>query len=133
MGEAADVVRQVHERFNQRDLEGFIQLCSRRIVWHEVAEIPGSAVYRGPDEVRGWYEKTTDVSDDLKLQIWELEEHSDAVLAETGAEMTGRDSDVALGWRFWAVWRVRDGHLTYHHAYSLRDEALADLEGSQAG
>jgi ketosteroid isomerase-like protein len=130
VGEAADVVRRVYARFNERDEDGFIALCSARIVWQEIREVPGSGTYRGPDEMRDWYERTAEVSDDLTLQIWELEEHGDTVLTETSAEMTGRGSDLALGWRFWAVWRVREGHVTYHHAYSLRDEALADLEGS---
>jgi len=132
VGETADVVRNLHDRFNQRDLDGFLALCSKRIAWHEVQEIPGAGVYRGPDEVRRWYEKTAEVSDDLTLQVWEMKERDDAVLAETSAEMTGRESDVAMGWRFWAVWRVREGLVTYHHAYSVREDALADLERAEA-
>jgi ketosteroid isomerase-like protein len=133
MGEAVDVVRQFHDRFNDRDLEGVIGLCSRRIVWREVKEIPGAGVYQGPEEMRDWYEKTAEVSDDLTLQVWEMEERGDAALAETSAEMTGRGSEVAMGWRFWAVWRVREGLVTYHHAYSEREDALADLESSAGG
>ena len=132
MGEAADAVKLIHERFNERDEEGFVGLCSKRIVWTEIPEVPGSGKYQGPEEVRGWYRKTADVSDDLTLAIWELEEHGDAVLTETSAEMTGRGSDVPLGWRFWCVWRVREGLVTYHHGYSLRDEAMADLRGRPA-
>ena len=129
MGEAADVVREIHRRFSERDEEGFIALCSKRITWQELKEIPGSGRFEGPDQMRDWYRKTAEVSDDLTLEIWELEEHGDAVLTETSAEMTGRGSDVPLGWRFWCVWRVKDGFVVSHHGYSLRDEAMADLEG----
>jgi len=72
-----------------------------------------------------------DVSDDLTLERWGTsDERDDAVLAETSAEMTGRGSEMALGWRFWAVWRAQDGVITYHHAYSRREDALAHLEGT---
>jgi ketosteroid isomerase-like protein len=129
VGESADVVKRIHERFNERDEEGFVGLCSKRIVWREIPEVPGSGTYQGPDEVRDWYRKTADVSDDLTLAIWELEEKEDAVLTETSAEMTGRGSDVPLGWRFWCVWRVKEGLITSHQGFSVREEAVADLEG----
>jgi hypothetical protein len=67
------------------------------------------------------------VSDDLELQILEMEERRDAVLVETGAEMQGRASGAEVGWRFWTVWRVRNGLITYHHGYSPREDAIADL------
>jgi hypothetical protein len=28
------------------------------------------------------------------------------------------------------VWRVKGGRITYHHGYSEREPALADLEGA---
>jgi hypothetical protein len=31
-------------------------------------------------------------------------------------------------WRFWTVWRVRDGLITYHHGYSRREHAVEDFE-----
>jgi ketosteroid isomerase-like protein len=129
VGEAADVVRQVHARFNQRDRDGFLALCSKRIVWHEVEEVPGARTYRGPDEVAAWYEKNAELSDDLTLEIWEVEDHGGAALVETSAEMTATGSSAPLGWRFWAVWRVREGRVTYHHGFSRREDARTDLEG----
>ena len=43
MGETGDVVRLVFERLNARDLDGFAALCSPRIEWREVPEIPGAS------------------------------------------------------------------------------------------
>ena len=54
MGEAAEVVKRIHQRFNERDEEGFVGLCSKRIVWTEIPEVPGSGKYQGPEEARGW-------------------------------------------------------------------------------
>jgi len=128
MGEATDVVRLAISRINQGDIDGFIDLCSARIRFQDVPEIPDSRLYQGPDEVRQWAEGLRDVSEDLKFAIWELQESGDAVMAETSADMTGASSGAEVGWRFWTVWRVKDGHITYHHGYSVREDAVADLE-----
>jgi ketosteroid isomerase-like protein len=42
-------------------------------------------------------------------------------------EIPGRASGAEVAWRFWTVWRVRDGLITYHHGYSQREDAVADL------
>ena len=128
MGEAADLVRSAFERANANDPDGLAVLCDESVEFHDVAEIPGSATYRGHAGIRDWLGSVHDVSEDVQFLIWELEEHGDAVLVETSAEMQGRASGAEVAWRFWTVWRVRDGLITYHHGYSRREEALADLD-----
>jgi ketosteroid isomerase-like protein len=128
MGETADVVRLATERLNAGDVDGFIDLCSKRITFQDVPEVPGSRLYQGPDEVREWAEGLRDVSDDLKFSYWDIEENGEAMMAETEADMTGASSGAEVGWRFWTVWRVKNGRITYHHGYSVREAALADLE-----
>jgi ketosteroid isomerase-like protein len=128
LGEAADVVRAAFERANANDPDGLASLCDESVEFHDVPEIPGSTIYRGRDGIRDWLRTVHDVSDDLQLQIWELDERDEAVLVETSAEMQGRASGAEVAWRFWTVWRVRDGLIAYHHGYSRREDALADLD-----
>jgi ketosteroid isomerase-like protein len=128
LGEAANLVRVAFERANANDPDGLAALCDETVEFHDVPEIPGSTTYRGRDGIRKWLRTVHDVSDDLQLQIWELEERDDAALVETSAEMQGRASGAEVAWRFWTVWRVRDGLITYHHGYSRREDALADLD-----
>jgi ketosteroid isomerase-like protein len=127
LGETADLVRVAFERANANDPDGLATICDESVVFHDVPEIPGSSVYRGHAGIRDWLGSVHDVSDDIEFQIWEMEEHGDAVLVETSAEMRGRASGADVGWRFWTVWRVRDGLITYHHGYSQREDAVADL------
>ena len=127
MGEAADLVRTAFERANANDPRGLAAICAESVEFHDVPEIPGSTTYRGHAGIRDWLGSVHDVSEDIEFQIWEMEEHGDAVLVETSAEMRGRASGADVGWRFWTVWRVRDGLITYHHGYSQREDAVAEL------
>jgi SnoaL-like protein len=128
MGEAADLIRRAFELANANDPEGLISICDPGIEFHDVPEIPGSTTYRRHEGVRAWLRTVHEVSDDLELQIWELEENGDAVLVETSAEMHGRASGAGVGWRFWTVWRISDGLIIYHHGYSSREDARKDFE-----
>jgi ketosteroid isomerase-like protein len=128
LGEAADLARAAFERANANDPDGLAGLCAESVEFHDVPEIPGSTTYRGHDGIRAWLRSVHEVSDDLQLQIWEMEESGDAVMVETSAEMQGRASGAEVVWRFWTVWRVRDGLITYHHGYSEREDAVPDLE-----
>ena len=128
MGEAADLVRAAFERANANDPEGLAVLCDKSVEFHDVAEIPGSATYRGHEGIKDWLGSVHDVSEDVQFLIWEMEEHGDTVLVETSAEMQGRASGAEVAWRFWTVWRVHGGLITYHHGYSRREDALADLD-----
>ena len=132
MGEAADVVRRGIARFNEGDDDGVVELCDTEVVFTDVPEIPGSRTYRGHEGLREWLANVREISDDLRFQLWESEERGDAVAIETSAEMHGRASGAEVGWRFWTVWRVRDGLIYYHHGWSERGDALADLEGEKS-
>jgi ketosteroid isomerase-like protein len=127
VGEAADVVRAAFERANANDPDGLADLCTEDVEFRDVPEIPGSTTYRGKEGIRKWLGTVHEVSDDLELQIREMEERGDTVMVETSAEMQGRASGAEVAWRFWTVWRVRDGLITYHHGYSQRDDAVAAL------
>jgi ketosteroid isomerase-like protein len=129
MGEAADLVRLAIARVNEGDIDGWVELCSPRIRFQDVPEIPGSRLYEGRDAVREWAEGVREIGPDLRFTVWEMQERDDAVLADTSAEMTGGRSGAEVGWRFWTVWRIREGLIAYHHGYSERDAALADFEG----
>jgi len=129
VGEAADVVRLATDRLNDRDVDGFVELCSKRIRFQDVPEIPGSRLYQGPDEVRQWAEGILDIAEDFRFTYWDKVERGDAVMFDTSIDVTGASSGAELGWRFWTVWRVKEGRIVYHHGYSEREAAEADLEG----
>jgi ketosteroid isomerase-like protein len=128
VGDAADLVRAAFERANANDPDGLAALCDESVEFHDVPEIPGSKVFRGHDGIREWLANAHEISDDVQFQLGEVEERSDAVMVETTVDMRGRASGAEVDWRFWTVWRVRDRLITYHHGYSRREDAVADLD-----
>ena len=128
MGEAADLVRLAYKRINEGDIDEAVELFSPRATFRDVPEIPGSRLYQGKDGVGAWAEGVREVGPDLKFTIWELEERGDTILIENSADMTGNRSGAEVGWRFWTVWRVREGLIAYHHGDSSREDAVADFD-----
>ena len=127
MGEVAEVVRLAFQYLNARDATGFVGLCSPRIEFHDIPEIPGSRTYRGPVEVREWAENLIDVSDDVSFGNWEMQEGGGGALIDTSVDIRG-STGMDLGWRAWTVWRVREGLIVYYAGYSVKEDALADFE-----
>ena len=127
-GGAAEVIRAVFERLNAGDVDGFLELCSPRIEWRDIPEIPGSRTHRGKDEVREWASNLLGVSDQLRFVSWEMRERGNVALIDTSMEMPSA-SGIDLGWRAWTVWRVREQLLAYYAGYSDRGAALEDFEG----
>jgi ketosteroid isomerase-like protein len=128
MGQAADLVRVAFERANANDPDGLAAICDESVEFHDVAEIPGSTTYRGHNGIRDWLGSVHEVSGDIEFQIGEIKERGDTVVVETSAEMQGRASGAEVAWRFWTVWRVKEALITYHHGYSRREDAFAELD-----
>jgi ketosteroid isomerase-like protein len=128
VGEAADLVRDSYRRFNQADLDGWLETISPRVEWHDVPEIPGARTYHGRDEVRQFGKDLLELAERIEFSINELSERGDAVIADLYVDLVSR-SGANLGWRAYTVFRINDGLIRYYHGYSDRAEALADFEG----
>jgi ketosteroid isomerase-like protein len=128
MGESADIVRLAFERFNSGDDDGFLELCAPQVYWHDPPEIPDSQEYNGRDGVRQWLKNVREPMEGLQFGRWDIEESGRCVLVNTSAEGEGMSSGAAVGWRFWTVWRVHEGLITYHHGWSDEAQAREDFE-----
>lgn len=127
MGETAEVIRLAFDRLNAGDLRGFSALCSPRIEWREVPEIPGAGVYRGPDEVAERLDDLLGVSDRITFVNWDMIERGQVALIDMSVEMeSSRGMD--MGWRAWTVWQVRENLLAYYAGYSERTAAETDFD-----
>jgi ketosteroid isomerase-like protein len=124
VGEVSEIVRLAFERMNADDLDGFLKLVDPEIEFHDVAEIPGSTVYRGHDGIRRWWSTVKEPMEELRFEFGHATEADSKVAVVTRAVGRGRGSGAAVDWTFSTVWGVHDGLIDYHHGYGEHSEAL---------
>jgi ketosteroid isomerase-like protein len=132
VGEAADVVRGVFERFNAGDIEGLAGLLAADVEFHELPMVPGSGTYRGRDGVRRWAETVVDPFETLRFGFEEADERGEWIAVRTFIDGRGRGSGAEVQMRMWTVWRVRDGEILYHRGYQERADAQRAIEEAEA-
>jgi ketosteroid isomerase-like protein len=124
VAEVSEIVRLAFERLNDDDLDGFLKLMHAEIEFHDVAEIPGSTVYRGHDGIRRWWSTVKESMEELRFEFGHATEAGAKLAVVTRAVGRGRGSGAAVDWTFSTVWGVRDELIDYHHGYGEHSEAL---------
>lgn len=94
---------------------------------------PDMGVYRGLDEVKGFFRMLTQVWEEWKFEPGEMEGAGDKVLVPVALQAKGRGSGLELPGEGFHVWTFRDGRVTRIHTYFDEAEArraagLADLQ-----
>jgi ketosteroid isomerase-like protein len=96
VGEASEIVCLAFERLNADDLDGFLKLVDPEIEFHDVAEIPGSTVYRGYDGIRRWWSTVKEPMEELRFEFGHATEADSKVAVVTRAVGRGRGSGAAV-------------------------------------
>jgi ketosteroid isomerase-like protein len=126
--ENAEVVMRQADAVNRQDLDGFLACLAGDVEWEEdPAGFPGlRSVYRGPAEVREWFE-------DVVLELWadprfereEIEQLPDGRVFVGGVFVTrGQGSGVETKLRFWQVFQFREGQIARRRVFLDRADAL---------
>ncbi len=124
--ENVELVRELTEAFNRRDLDAVVALLSPDVVWEVNPDVPGAReVYRGRAEVREWNEELFDLAESSHVQLDEVTDLSDGRVF-TAVLLTGRGkgSGLPLELRFWQVLSVAEGKIASRQVFMDRDEAL---------
>jgi ketosteroid isomerase-like protein len=95
--ERVDLVRSRFEGFNDRDWEASIAGSSHSIEWVVSREHPASRTLRGFDEIHAYQEDWLQTMPGLKLQIDEIDEVGQSVVAIGRAEGSGAGSGAEVG------------------------------------
>lgn len=132
--ENIEVVRRAFEAIGNRDIDALLRLYEPNAAFRPLT---GTQVetggYRGHEGIRAYFEEVDTVWDQMLPHADDLRCHGDLVVVVGGCVVRGRESgaetDRAMAW----VFRVRDGRVASHRAFSNAEEALsaADLEGRE--
>jgi ketosteroid isomerase-like protein len=122
--ENVETARRVIEATNRRDAEAALVLVDPEIECDARGlDLPDlSGVYRGHEEVFGWWWRWFEAWQEVRYEIEELVEAGDDVVLGTRVHCTGRDG-IEVHLYFVNVMTIRDGKLVRNRLY--RDMAAA--------
>jgi ketosteroid isomerase-like protein len=81
-------------------------------------------VYRGPEGLKRFLGWLVDEFDDARIEINELIEAGDHVLAEVTVRGRGKQSGGEVSWDVWHLWTVQGGKVIHGQGFTNRDEAV---------
>ena len=123
--ENLDWARRAYAAFNRGDLAGGVENFAPEFEWVATGVVPDvEGVYRGPGEYRRFLESWWSEFEDPHIEVHDLTDAGDQVLASLTLRGRGKQSGVATSWEIWHVWTLRDGKVVGHQAFTSRDEAL---------
>jgi uncharacterized protein len=124
----ARLVRRGYEAWNRGDVEGVLSFLDPEIEWHGYTHIPESGTLEGRDDVKAWLERFLDAWEQLEIEVSELIDAGDQVVALVRFRGSGKGSGVPVeGGTDGHVWTVRDGRIVAVTLYQGTREALQSV------
>jgi ketosteroid isomerase-like protein len=124
---AVALVRRGYEAWNRGDVEGVLAFLDPEIEWRGYTHIPESGALEGREEVREWLERFLDAWEELEIEVTEVLEAGDQVVALVGFRALGKGSGIQVEGGVDAhVWTVRGGHAVAVTFYQGTRDALKD-------
>jgi ketosteroid isomerase-like protein len=120
-----ELVKRGYEAWNRRDVEGVLSFLDPQIEWQGYTHVPESGTLEGRDEVRAWLERFLDAWEQLHIEVTELIDAGDQVVALVRFRGSGKGSGVPVEGGIDAhVWTVRDERIVAVKLYQGTQEAL---------
>jgi ketosteroid isomerase-like protein len=124
--ENVETVRRLVAALNDADVDAMV----RDYYTHEAEFIPAvqaaveGTVYRGTAEIRSYYEEIYSVWDELRVDLDEVTDAGDSVLATGSVTLRGKTSGVELvrPWTF--VFELADGKVCWQRNFTDQADAL---------
>ena len=123
--ENVEIVRRGYEAFNRGDIDAVARLLAPDFEYVASGLVPGvGGVYRGAEGLRGFLEAFWAEFDDPRIEVHELIDAGDQVVASTTMRGHGKQSGAETSWDVFQVWTVRDGTAVRGQGFPSRDGAL---------
>jgi ketosteroid isomerase-like protein len=121
----ADLIRKGYEAWNLRDIDGVVRVLDPDIEWRGYTHIPESGTLVGRDQVRAWLERFIEAWEELEIELADLIDAGDQIVALVRFRALGKGSGVRVEGGVDAhVWTIRDGKAVAVTLYQGTREAL---------
>jgi ketosteroid isomerase-like protein len=119
-----ETVRRLAAAFNDRDLDSFLTHLDPEVEFHSLrAQLEGRP-YVGHEGARKMFADFDEDWDYLQIDVEELRDVDDAVVAGGRLRSRGHASRVDLNVPVAFLWRLRDGKVVYGKVFSEQADAL---------
>jgi uncharacterized protein len=123
--ENVEVARRAYEAYNRGDAQGVVADLAPSFEYVSTGAVPGERdVRHGPKEYLGFLRWLSDEFDDPRVEVHELVEAGNQVLASVTLRGRGKQSGAETRWDIWHVWTVRGGKVVRGQAFTSREQAL---------
>ena len=125
MAENADVVNGAYESFGKGDVPGVVERVDSSVQWDSTESLPQGGSYSGPDGVGQFFQAVGGAWDGLQVEIEDLVESGDKVVAVGSAKGELKGSGQA-SYGFVHVFELSDGKIVRFREYAAPDQAVRD-------
>jgi uncharacterized protein len=115
----SEFVAQVYAAINARDRAAIRALTGPDIVFATTVE-----AYRGPEALLEWMDEGDDAFDDFSVELLEVEELGEHVVASMRQRGRGKASGAEVDDHITHVWTLRDGRATRLQSFANHDDAV---------
>jgi ketosteroid isomerase-like protein len=126
--ENVEIVRRIYEAVARRDAAAPFAVYAEDIVWDvsnsRRATIMDSVAYHGHEGVRKFWEEAVSAFGTVDLDVDEVIDAGDRVVALIREHEIGRTSGVPVDTRHVAVWTLADGKVVRMQIFDDREQAL---------
>lgn len=118
-------VRRAYEAFNRGDLDNAVADFAVDSEYIATGAIPGAeGVYRGPEGFKQFFHWLLDDFDDVRVEVHDLIDAGDHVLAGITNRGRGKRSGAIASWHVWQLWTLRDGEFVRGEGFTSTEDAL---------
>jgi uncharacterized protein len=123
MADNTDVVNGAYESFGRGDIPGVVAAVDEGVQWDSTESLPQGGTYSGQDGVVKFFEAVGGAWDGLEVEIDDLLESGDHVVA-VGRGQGELKGTGAASYGFVHVFTLSDGKIVRFSEYAAPDEAL---------
>jgi ketosteroid isomerase-like protein len=123
--ENVEMAQRAYEALERGDFDGMMSDLAPSFEYVTTGAIPGvTGAYRGPEGLREFLRWMWDEFDSPRIEVHDLTDAGDRVLASVTLRGRGKQSGVEANWGVWHLWTMQDGKVVHGQAFASREEAL---------
>jgi ketosteroid isomerase-like protein len=127
--ENVELAYRAYAALNGRDLDALLAVMDPGVeLKARFMEMEGGAYFRGHSGVREWWDRLLAIFPDFRVEVIEIRDFGDRVIAALRVRGHGLDSGVPIDQEVWQASRVRDGRVTWWRNFESETEALEAAE-----